>query len=389
MNPQAQSSTQEVLAGLVERVIFHNAENGFCVLRIKARGHRDLIAVIGHAAVIAAGEWVTASGEWVNDRTHGQQFRARFLKTSEPTSLEGIEKYLGSGMIPGIGPVYAKKLVRAFGDKMFDTIEAEPERLREVRGIGLVRANRITAAWAEQKVVREIMVFLHSHGVGTARAVRIYKTYGADAVQVMSENPYRLARDIRGIGFRTADAVAMKLGIAKTAMIRVQAGITYALTEAMDEGHCGLPVDELVPLAESLLEVPVELVRSALDLELAEGAVIADKVGDAPCVFLAGLHRAERVIAERLARLVNGKLPWPWIDPDKALPWIEQRTGLALAESQAQAIRLALTAKVLVITGGPGGRQDHHRQRHPANIGVQACEATLVCPHRPRRQAHD
>jgi exodeoxyribonuclease V alpha subunit len=354
MNPQAQSSTQEVLAGLVERVIFHNAENGFCVLRIKARGHRDLIAVIGHAAVIAAGEWVTASGEWVNDRTHGQQFRARFLKTSEPTSLEGIEKYLGSGMIPGIGPVYAKKLVRAFGDKMFDTIEAEPERLREVRGIGLVRANRITAAWAEQKVVREIMVFLHSHGVGTARAVRIYKTYGADAVQVMSENPYRLARDIRGIGFRTADAVAMKLGIAKTAMIRVQAGITYALTEAMDEGHCGLPVDELVPLAESLLEVPVELVRSALDLELAEGAVIADKVGDAPCVFLTRLHRAERVIAERLLRLVSGKLPWPWIDPDKALPWIEQRTGLALAESQAKAIRLALTAKVLVITGGPG-----------------------------------
>jgi Holliday junction resolvasome RuvABC DNA-binding subunit len=167
--------------------------------------------VIGHAAVISAGEWVTATGEWINDRTHGQQYKAKFLKTSEPTSLDGIEKYLGSGMIRGIGPVYAKKLVRAFGEKVFDTIEAEPERLREVTGIGPVRADRITVAWAEQKIVREIMVFLHSHGVGTARAVRIYKTYGADAVQVMSENPYRLARDIRGIGFKTADAIAMKL----------------------------------------------------------------------------------------------------------------------------------------------------------------------------------
>jgi exodeoxyribonuclease V alpha subunit len=354
MQPEPVPSDREVLAGLVERVTFHNEENGFCVVRIKARGHRDLIAVVGHAAVISAGEWVTASGEWVNDRTHGQQFKARFLKTSEPTSLDGIEKYLGSGMIRGIGPVYAKKLVRAFGEKVFDTIEVEPERLREVTGIGPVRAGRITAAWAEQKIVREIMVFLHSNGVGTARAVRIYKTYGADAVQVMSENPYRLARDIRGIGFKTADAIAMKLGIEKTAMIRVRAGISYALTEAMDEGHCGLPTDELVPLAEKLLEVPVELVRTALDLELAEGIVIADSVGETPCVFLAGLHRAERSIAERLLRLTNGTPPWPWIDPDKALPWVEKRVGLALAESQRTAIRLALMSKVLILTGGPG-----------------------------------
>jgi exodeoxyribonuclease V alpha subunit len=268
MKIKPKPSDREVLAGLVERVTYHNEENGFCVLRIKARSHRELITVIGHAAVISAGEWVTASGEWINDRTHGQQFKARFLKTSEPTSFDGIEKYLGSGMIRGIGPVYARKLVRAFGEKVFDTIEAEPERLREVTGIGPVRAGRITAAWAEQKIVREIMIFLHSNGVGTARAVRIYKTYGADAVQVMSENPYRLARDIRGIGFKTADAIAMKLGIEKTAMIRVRAGISYALTEAMDEGHCGLPIDELLPLAEKLLEVPVGLVRTALDLEL-------------------------------------------------------------------------------------------------------------------------
>src|ERR1700745_427661 len=170
----------------------------------------------------------------------------------------------------------------------------------------------------------------------------------------MTDNPYRLARDIRGIGFKSADAIATKLGIEKTAMIRIRAGISYALTEAMDEGHCGLPTDELVPLAEKLLEVPVELVRIALDLERTEGTVIADSVGETSCVFLAGLHRAERWIAERLIRLANGTLPWPWINPDKALPWVEERIGLTLAESQVAAIGLALMSKALVMTGGPG-----------------------------------
>jgi exodeoxyribonuclease V alpha subunit len=354
MPGQPEAPTQEVLAGLVERVTYHNIENGFCVLRAKARGHRDVVTVVGHAASISAGEWITASGEWVNDRTHGQQFKARFLRGSPPTSAEGIEKYLASGMIRGVGPVYAKKLVRAFGEKVFEIIEESPDRLREVSGIGPVRATSILAAWAEQKAVREIMVFLHSHGVGTARAVRIFKTYGSDAIQVMTENPYRLARDIRGIGFKTADAIATKLGIEKTAMMRVRAGISYALTEAMDEGHCGLPTDELVPLADKLLEVPQELVRTALDLELHEGSVIADRVGEAPCVFLAGLYNSERTIAERLMRLANGTLPWPWIDPDKALPWVEQQIGIKLAESQIAAIRLALMSKVMVMTGGPG-----------------------------------
>src|SRR6202521_5575982 len=354
MKIESQQSDREVLAGLVERVTYQNADNGFCVIRVKARGHRDLVTVVGHAAVISAGEWITAAGDWVNDRTHGQQFKARFLKTSVPTSVEGIEKYLASGMIRGIGPVYAKKLLRAFGEKVFDVIEAEPGRLRDVDGIGPVRANCIVVGWAEQKVVREIMVFLHSHGVGAARAIRIYKTYGADAVQVMSENPSRLARDIRGIGFKTADAIAMKLGIDKTAMIRVRAGISYALTEAMDDGHCGLPTDELVPLAVALLEVPAELVHTAMDLELAERTDIADTVGETACIFLAGLYRAKQVIAERLLRLSNGTLPWPYIDPEKALQWIEQKTGLSWAESQVAAIRLALLSKVLVITGGPG-----------------------------------
>ena len=351
---QAGSPDREVLAGLVERVTFHNPENGFCVLRTKARGHRDLVTVVGHAALVSPGEWITASGEWVNDRTHGQQFKSRFIRSSAPSSVEGIEKYLGSGMIRGIGPVYARKLIRAFGDKVFDVIEAEPERLREVTGIGRIRARRITDAWAEQKLVREIMVFLHNHGVGTARAVRIFKTYGADAVEVMTDNPYRLARDIRGIGFRTADAIAMKLGIANTAMMRVRAGIAYALTEAMDEGHCGLPREELGPMAARLLEVPDDLIRTALDLELGDGTVVADRVADTPCVFLGGLYRAEQAIGDRLLRISAGNLPWPDIDAEKALPWVERKTGLSLAQGQADAVRLALTSRAVVITGGPG-----------------------------------
>ena len=347
---------REVLAGLVERVTFHNPENGFCVLRVKARGQRDLVTTVGHAAMISAGEWITASGEWTNDRTHGLQFRARFLKVSAPSSQEGIEKYLGSGMIRGIGPIYAKRMVGLFGKDVFDIIEASPERLREVEGIGPKRAERITSAWADQKVVREIMVFLHQHGVGTARAVRIFKTYGAGAAQVMSENPYRLARDIRGIGFRTADLIAEKFGVERTAMIRVRAGISYALTEAMGAGHCGLPASELTALAVKLLDVPKDLVGTALELELElnEKTVIADSVAETPCVFLSGLHHAEQAIAEHLRRLADGPLPWPEIPAGKALPWVEARTGLTLAGSQADAVRLALRSKTTVITGGPG-----------------------------------
>jgi exodeoxyribonuclease V alpha subunit len=283
----------------VERVTFHNPENGFCVLRVKARGQKDLITVVGRAAMIIAGEFIQASGTWVNDRTHGQQFRAAFLKTAAPTSLDGIERYLASGLIRGIGPICAKRLVRAFGADVFDLIEQRPGRLQEVAGIGRKRAARIIGGWAEQKVIREIMLFLHTNGVGTSRAVRIYRTYGNDAVQVISENPYRLARDIRGIGFRTADQIAGKVGIEKTATVRLRAGISYALAEAMDEGHCGLPVEELLALAGGLLDVPRELIDPALALELDAGAVMADSLDGRCCIFLTALYRAEQAIAGR------------------------------------------------------------------------------------------
>ncbi len=365
---QASPQPTEVLAGSIERVTFHNAENGFCVLRIKARGHRDLVTVVGHAAEISAGEWVTVSGTWVNSREHGQQFKASFLRASAPTTAEGIEKYLGSGMIRGIGPIYASKLVAVFGDQVFEVIEQAPERLREVPGIGPVRGQRISQAWADQKVVREIMVFLHSHGVGTARAVRIFKTYGNDSVQVMAENPYRLARDIRGIGFRTADAIAARLCIEATAMIRLRAGVNYALLEASGEGHCGLPTAELLKLAGELLAVerpdetgatrrePLEpaVIQTALDLELSEGSVVADDLAGEGAIFLAHLHRDERRIAEALQELAQGAQPWGTINAERAIAWVEQRLGLQLATSQQAAVEQALASKVLVITGGPG-----------------------------------
>ena len=350
----AGAPVREPLSGLVERVTFHSPETGFCVLRLKVRGQRDLVTLVGHAASISAGEFVQASGTWVNDRNHGLQFKADFLRATPPTTVEGIEKYLGSGLIRGIGPVYAKKLVKAFGEAVFDVIEQEPDKLRQVTGIGPKRAQRIVAGWADQKVIREIMIFLHSHGVGTSRAVRIFKTYGPDAIRLITENPYRLARDIRGIGFRTADAVAAKLGIEKTAMIRARAGIGYALAEATDQGHCGLPVAELIPLAVKLLEIDASILETAAELERQDGAVVADTLGGEPCLFLAGLHRAEQAIAERLRRLAGGPVPWPAIDAEKAIPWVEAKAGITLAEGQREALRQAVAAKLLVITGGPG-----------------------------------
>lgn len=344
----------EVLAGTVERVTFHNAETGFCVLKVQARGRRDLVAVVGHAPAIGAGEWITATGLWLTDRQHGLQFKAASLTATPPTGAEGIERYLASGHMRGIGPAMAKRIVAAFGAETFAIIEAEPARLREVGGIGPQRLKRIVAGWAEQKAVREIMIFLHARGVGTARAVRIFRTYGHEAIQVMTTDPYRLARDIRGIGFRTADAIARKLGIEPHAPERLRAGISFALQSAMDDGHCALPTERLVTLARKLLDVDADPVRLALVLELRGEDVVADTVEGETCLFLKGLHRAERRIAEGLATLAAGTPPWPMIDLDRALPWVEQRTGKALSPSQAEAVRLMIGAKVSVMTGGPG-----------------------------------
>ena len=348
------AAPSETLAGTVERVTFHNAENGFAVLKVKARGKRDLITVVGHAAAISAGEFITASGAWVSDRTHGLQFKAQVLKATTPTTSEGIERYLASGQMRGIGPAMAKRIVAMFGDSTFDIIETAPERLQEVTGIGPMRTTRIVAGWAEQKAVREIMIFLHSHGVGTARAVRIFKTYGHEAIKVMSEDPYRLARDVRGIGFRSADAIAEKLGIEKTAPQRLRAGVSFALQTAMDEGHCGLPLDLLVGLAERLLEVESSLIRVAAAEAVTTGEVVEDDVEGQRCLFLKGLYLAEQSIAERLLERAAGSPPWPAIDLDRAIEWMEGRTAKTLSPSQREAVRLVIASKIAILTGGPG-----------------------------------
>ena len=242
-------SPQDGLTGLIERVTFHSEETGFAVLRVKAKGHRDLVTVVGSLATVSAGEWITAQGLWVRDKEHGLQLKAVQLKCTEPTSREGIEKYLGSGMIKGIGPVYAKKLVEKFGTEIFTIIEQFSPRLEEIAGIGPERRNRIKEAWKEQKVVREIMVFLHSHGVSTSRAVRVYKTYGENSVATVRSDPYVLARDIQGIGFKSADAVAVKLGIPRDSILRARAGISHVLLEATGQGHCALPQEVLLKQA--------------------------------------------------------------------------------------------------------------------------------------------
>jgi exodeoxyribonuclease V alpha subunit len=345
---------REPLAGLVERVTFHSAETGFCVLRVKVRGQRDLVTVLGSAAEVHAGESIQASGQWQQHREHGLQFRASFLQVVPPSSIEGIRRYLGSGMIRGIGPHFAGRLVAAFGEAVFDIIERTPERLLEVDGIGKTRLGRITAGWSEQKAIREIMVFLQSHGVGTSRSVRIFKTYGADAVPIVKENPYRLARDIRGIGFKTADELAQKLGIPKTSMLRARAGISYALLQAVENGDCGLPEEDLLTLAERLLEIGRDVLAEALKLEIAEDCVVVEPIDGRPCVFLPYLRRAEDAIAVAVRHLRVGQPPWPAIAAQKAVAWVEGRLDVALAPGQKDAVSQALGSKLLILTGGPG-----------------------------------
>ena len=347
-------SPEETIVGLVERVTYHNAENGFCVLRVNVKGHKDLVTIVGNLHMISAGEFVQASGSWIHDRQHGNQFKAQFLKSTPPTSLEGIERYLASGMIKGVGPVYAKKLIAAFGENVFEVIEASPERLRQVTGIGQSRATQIIKGWADQRIIRDIMLFLHSHKISTARAVRIYKTYGARAIEVITLDPYRLARDIRGIGFVSADTIAQQIGIEKNSLLRARAGIAYALTKAMDDGHCGLPHHLLLTSVQELLDIPYELVVQALNLELDCENVVQEVIDQTNCVFLSGLFQAEKAIAKKLMTLTQSPLPWSSIDAGVSIKWVEEQTAVSLSQTQKQAIEIALTSKVLVITGGPG-----------------------------------
>jgi exodeoxyribonuclease V alpha subunit len=344
----------ESLSGLIERVTFFNEENGFGVLQVKARGHRDLVKVVGSLPSVSAGEWVNAQGRWVQDREYGRQFRAEMLTSTPPTTREGIEKYLGSGMVKGIGPVYAKKLVEKFGEKIFDIIEQESARLEDVDGIGPKRRKRIKEAWAEQKVIRQIMVFLHSNGVSTSRAVRIYKTYGEDAIKKIQADPYCLARDIHGIGFKTADEIAQKMGVPADSLVRACAGLSHVLLEATGEGHCALPLEMLKDEAVKLLTVNEAIVDAALDKTLASRELTKESINGQDLIFLPSLKRAEEGIAARIKALAAGPPCYPPIDVDKAVAWCQGKTGKELAPSQREALQQALASRALVITGGPG-----------------------------------
>jgi len=344
----------ETLQGAVERVTFHSEESGFCVLRVKVRGRREPVTVVGTAACVAPGEYVECAGRWTNDRRHGLQFAARDLRVVPPSTLEGIEKYLSSGMIKGIGPHFARKLVGRFGEQVFDVIEHEPDRLLELDGIGPKRMERVTRGWAEQKVVREIMVFLQSHGVGTARAVRIYKTYGDAAVERVRENPYRLALEVHGIGFKTADALGQRLGIAADSLMRAEAGVRHALQELAASGHCAAYRDALADAAVKLLGIPPAIVLQAIEAELRAERLVAESIAGEPAIFLASLYRSELGVAQHIARLKSGEPPWGRIDPAKAVPWVERKTGLELSRTQARAVATAVRAKITIITGGPG-----------------------------------
>jgi exodeoxyribonuclease V alpha subunit len=344
----------ESLSGLIERVTFFNEENGFAVLKVKAKGHRDQVTILGSLPSVSAGEWVTAEGHWIQDREFGLQFRAEMLSSTAPTTKEGIEKYLGSGMVKGIGPIYAKKLVDKFGEQIFDIIETQSARLEEVEGIGPKRRRKIKDAWAEQKVIRQIMVFLHSNGVSTSRAVRIYKTYGDDAIEKVQANPYALAKDIHGIGFKTADQIAQKIGIPVDSLMRACAGLSHVLIEATGEGHCALPVELLKDEAGKLLLVDDKIVTEALERTLASNDLVRGTISGQELIFLPHLKRAEEIIAGRIKNLCGSPSAFPAIDFDKAVVWCQEKTGKELAPSQRDALKLALSSRALVITGGPG-----------------------------------
>ena len=345
---------KEYLSGTIERVTYHNADNGFCVIRVKVKGHKDLVTVTGNVPSISAGEYIKCSGIWHNDRNHGKQFKADFLKSLPPETLEGIERYLGSGLIKGIGAHFAKRLVSAFGDKVFEVIENKPDLLSTVEGIGKIRAQSICSNWQDQKIIREIMVFLQSHGVGTTRATRIYKTYGEKAIEVVSQNPYQLAKDIRGIGFVSADMIAGNLGIAKDSLVRARAGVAHVLLEATSDGHCGLPKEILVQNSAKLLEIEKDLIELAIAEELKLKSLVLDTLNNIDTVFLTSYYVYEKNIAKILLNLAKSPVSWGKTDTTTIIPSVEEELNITLAESQKLAIDKALDNRLMVITGGPG-----------------------------------
>ncbi len=371
----------EEIECVIERVTFHNADNGFAVLRVRPHGnHPAIVTVVGHVAAIAQGERIRAQGEWRDDRNHGRQFVAERIAPLPMQGRAQIETFLASGAIKGVGPSTAHLMLVHFGEKVLDVLEHTPERLRELPGIGPTRAKMIGESWAAQRSTRELMLFLVDSGIGVARAGRIQKQFGADAVRVIQQNPYRLVREIRGIGFATADALALKLGLARDSIERIRAGVSHTLSEASTQGHCALPTSDLIESCAKLLAIPTDRIGEGITLELEAKRLVRDVLGGREAIFLPWLHRAEQVVGETLRRLARGRPPWPALDVAKALQWVERKTSVRLAPSQRAAVELMLRSKACVITGGPGVGKTTIVRSIVEIVGAKKMDILLAAP---------
>ncbi|MDQ1256581.1 MAG: exodeoxyribonuclease alpha subunit [Candidatus Hydrogenedentes bacterium] len=339
------------IEGTVERVVYESPDTGFLVARLQQDGQRGLTTFVGNVMAISPGETIRLWGRWVEDKKWGRQLRVERYETVLPATVNGIERYLGSGLIDGIGPKFAERLVKAFGVETLRVIDEEPERLRKVEGIGQKRAAQIREAWSSQKAIQSIMLFLQGHGIGVGQAVRIYKCYGDGAVAVLRKNPYRLAEDIVGIGFRSADKIAASLGIAKDAPQRLEAGLTFTLDEATGQGHMFLSKEELFEVASALLEVDAASLEDRLvALVRREMVVLQDE-----CVYLRRMYFAETGCDQLIKRILGAPAGIALsIHVDNAIQWVEKQHKIALSEGQREALAKAATSKMLVITGGPG-----------------------------------
>ena len=352
-----------VLEAVLERVTYANEETGYTIARVAAdRSGPDLLTVVGPLAGAQVGESLRLTGRWTSHPRYGRQFEVRSYSTVLPATIQGIQRYLGSGLIKGIGPVMAERMVAHFGTDILRVIDEEVQRLAEVPGVGPKRTKMVAAAWQEQKAIKDVMVFLQSVGVSTSLAVRIYKQYRDSAIDVVRGEPYRLAADVWGIGFKTADTIARAVGIAHDSPERIKAGLQHTLSEAADDGHCFLPAPNLLTDAAKILDVDRELIGPCLD-ELAAGeGVVSETVAqgdqEVPAVYLVPFHRAERSLASGLLDLLHAgqdrMAAFQQADWDRALAWLRSRTGTDLATEQQEAVRLALTKRVAVLTGGPG-----------------------------------
>ena len=350
------------LQGQIERITFTNEENGFTIAKVKVPGRQDLVCAVGNLMAPMPGEIIKMQGEWTNHPKFGEQFKIVFYKSMVPASVNGIQKYLGSGLIKGIGPVMAKRIVKKFGKDTLDVIEADVEKLSAVEGIGTKRIEMIKKAWADQKEIREVMIFLQSHGVSSGYATKIFKQYGNEAIKVVTENPYRLATDIFGIGFITADKIAEKLGFGKDSELRAQAGILYVLHELSDEGHVYYPYEPLIEKCKEILQTDREIIVKAIGTIALEKMIVIEDLNEDfdnfsennKAVYLAKFHLSETSIAKRLKTLINKPKSIREIDADKAVQWVQEKLDITLADKQVEAVKSACRSKVMVLTGQPG-----------------------------------